>query len=51
MFIDFNSSEMPDDDFDILVNVQKHLEKYLNDIMETVEKFRREESNLMSKGI
>ena len=50
MFMDYSYSEMPQDDFQILLNVQRHLEKYLRDIIATVEKPLGKEGSLISNG-
>lgn len=39
MVIDFSRSKMLEDDFKILLNVSKHIEAHLNDILKNVKEF------------
>ena len=50
MILDYNSSNMREDDFTILLNVQKHLEKYLHDIIKIVQNEAGKEDLLTSNG-
>ena len=50
MILDYNSSNMREDDFTILLNVQKHLEKYLHDIIQIFQNAIGKEGLLTSNG-
>ena len=50
MVMDYSNSETPEDDFKILLNIQSHLEKQLNGIIEIVQKSVGKEGMLIVNG-